>query len=165
MRTVVVLAILVFATLLPAGTARSASVDHIDAAGKWLQAIVAAARSGDVQGIEAAVVQYVQAVRNAVDEIHARQGSPPGLRVAAERVQEATQRHLKVLQELLQRVPEGARPAIQKAMEAASRGYEVATAALGKGVHQGKPSGPRGKQPGPGPKGKTPGEKHGKGRR
>jgi len=156
MRVIGILAALLLVVSLVAAPAGAAPVDPVDAAGKWLQAIVAAVKSGDVQGIEAAVAQYVQAVQRAVEEVRARKGSPPGLKVAAERVREVLQRHLKVLQGLLQRVPESARPAIEKAIEAASHGYEVATASLGKGVPQGKPSGPQGRPPG---------EKHGKGRR
>ena len=156
MRAIGILAALLLVVSFVAAPAGAAPVDPVDAAGKWLQTIVAAAKSGDVQGIEAAVAQCVQALRNAVEEVRAQKGSPPGLKVAAQRLQEVLQRHLKVLQGLLQRVPESARPAIEKAIEAAFHGYRVATAALGKGVPQGKPSGPQGRPPG---------EKHGKGRR
>jgi len=131
MRRIAVAVSLVLAALLASAPAGAAPADRVAAADKWLEAIVVAARSGDLPGLRAAVGHYIRAVRNAL-------GGPPGLKVAAERVREATRRHLKVLQELLERVPSSARPAIEKAIEAASRGYEEATAALGKGVPQGE---------------------------
>jgi hypothetical protein len=96
--------------------------------------VLQAARSGDVNLIRAAVWRYVRELRAAVEALRQALSAPgeppPGLAVAARTVEEATRRHLTVLEGLLGRVPEQARAALQHALESAKRGHEQATAAL-----------------------------------
>ena len=96
--------------------------------------LLQAARSGDVDSIRAAAWGYVRQLRAAVEALRQALSAPgepsPGLAVAARTVEEATRRHLTVLEGLLGRVPEPARPALQHALEVAKRGHEQATAAL-----------------------------------
>ena len=96
--------------------------------------VLQAARGGDVNLIRAAVWRYVRELRAAVETLRqallAPGELPPGLAVAARTVEEATRRHLTVLQSLLGRVPEQARPALEHALEAAKRGHEQANVAL-----------------------------------
>jgi len=143
------------ASTLVVHAAYPAPADRTRAADEHLQAIVAAARARDIQGIQKAVAAYVQAIQDVVNGIRAGagplNGSPPGLTIAAQRVQEATGRHLRVLRALLSRVPEQAKPAIERAIEAASHGRDVALEALG-GAGSGPPQ-PGSGQPGSGPQG------------
>jgi hypothetical protein len=92
--------------------------------------VLQAARSGDVNLIRAAAWRYVRELRAAVEALRQALSAPgeppPGLAVAARTVEEATRRHLTVLQSLLGRVPEQARPALEHALEAAKRGHEQA---------------------------------------
>ncbi len=139
---------------LPASAAPAARPPDLDA---HLHAIVDAARTGDAALIRAAVDRYLSALQNAVREMR---GCTCGLGIAAQRVREATRKHLEVLRSLPDRVPEQARPAIEHAIEVASRGHKEATEALErareeseKGRKQGERGPPEGVPGGP-PEGK-----------
>ena len=85
-------------------------------------------------GCPAAAWRYVRELRAAVEALRQAMSAPgeppPGVAVAAREVEEATRRHLTVLESLLGRVPEQAWPALQHALEAAKRGHEQANVAL-----------------------------------
>jgi hypothetical protein len=94
-----------------------------------------AARTGNVDLIRAAASRYVRELRAATEALRQAQPSPgkspsPGLVVAAQTVEEATWRHLTVLEKLLASVPEQAQPAIRHALVVARRGHDQATAVL-----------------------------------
>jgi hypothetical protein len=109
-------------------------------------------------GCPAAAWRYVRELRAAVEALRQAMSAPgeppPGLAVAARTVEEATRRHLTVLQGLLGRVPEQARPALEHALEAAKRGHEQATAALDRAAER---AGTGGKPENTGRPGGTPG--------
>jgi hypothetical protein len=102
--------------------------------------------------------RYVRELRAAVEALRqallAPGELPPGLAVAARTVEEATGRHLTVLEGLLGRVPEQARPALQHALEAAKRGHEQANVALDRAAER---AGTGGKPENTGRPGGTPG--------
>jgi hypothetical protein len=146
-------------------------------------AVARATPAGWGPGVEAAFSEVLQAARSGdVNLIRARPSGlplsgtvgtrepPPGLAVAARTVEEATRRHLTVLQGLLGRVPEQARPALQHALEAAKRGHEQANVALDRAAERagtgGKPenTGRPGGTPGGPPEGAPGGPGGGRGR-
>jgi hypothetical protein len=118
--------------------------------------------------------RYVRELRAAVEAprqaLSAPREPPPGLAVAARTVEEATRRHRTVLQGLLGRVPEQARPALEHALEAAKRGHEQANVALDRAAERagtgGKPenTGRPGGTPGGPPEGAPGGPGGGRGR-
>jgi len=96
-------------------------------------------------GCPAAAWRYVRELRAAVEALRQAMSAPgeppPGLAVAARTVEEATRRHLTVLEGLLGRVPEQARPALQHALEAAKRGHEQENTGRPGGTPGGPPEG------------------------
>ncbi len=61
-------------------------------------------------------------------------GAPPshstGVQNAIDRIEQATQKHIEVLTDLLSKVPDQAQSGIQRAIEAAQKGHDKALAAL-----------------------------------
>lgn len=114
-----------------------AAQDPLALAESWLQVLINTAQAGDAAGAQAAALEYANAIQRAVREIQqgatgprGHKGLPPGIATAARRVREATWRHLQVLYALLPHLSPQAEPAVEHAIQAASKGYEQAMAAL-----------------------------------
>ena len=88
-----------------------------------------AADRGDDQSLQGAGQAYARALNNTIGALNKaqRQGNPAG---TLGRVASATKKHQATLGEVLERVPENARAAIEQAMQVSQRGHQMAVAGL-----------------------------------
>ena len=91
-----------------------------------------AADRGDHQTVQGAGQAYARALNNTMGAVNKaqRQGKNPAGTLG--RVASATKKHQETLGEVLERVPENARAAIEQAMQVSQRGHQMAVARLEK---------------------------------
>lgn len=91
-------------------------------------------RAGDAAGVETALENYSRSMTGLDRALSQGQfeGTESQNIEALERVDKATSKHGKVLTDLLTKVPEQAKPAIERALEASQRGRTTALANLEK---------------------------------
>lgn len=91
-------------------------------------------KAGDAQGLETALTNFergTEGLNRAMDE-GGFQGTDAEREKALDRVEKATSKHTAVLTDLLNKVPEQARPHIQHAIEVSQKGHNTALANLGR---------------------------------
>ncbi|MGC8977205.1 MAG: DUF5667 domain-containing protein [Candidatus Ratteibacteria bacterium] len=93
---------------------------------------------GKPEFVKSLLNEYERSVDEAMDEINKAQMQGKRINEALEAVEMSTKKHIEVLTELLTKVPEQAKPAIQHAIEVSKRGRDVAMERLGK-IPAGKP--------------------------
>ncbi len=112
---------------------------------------------GRPEFVEALARGYNRSLEGAFEELGRARQAGAGVEEALETVGAATEKHQEVLRRVLGQVPDEARPAILRAMEASSRGRAAALGAL-RGAPVGPPAGvgppaqigpPSGRRPGP----------------
>lgn len=89
-------------------------------------------KAGDAQGLETALTNFergTEGLNHAMDE-GGFQGSEAEREEAFDRVEKASSKHTAVLTDLLNKVPEQARPHIQHAIEVSQKGHDTALANL-----------------------------------
>ena len=91
-----------------------------------------AADRGDHQTVQGAGQAYARALNNTMGAVNKaqREGANPAGTLG--RVASATKKHQETLGEVLERVPENARAAIEQAMQVSQRGHQMAVARLEK---------------------------------
>ncbi len=91
-----------------------------------------AADRGDHQTVQGAGQAYARALNNTMSAVNKaqREGANPAGTLG--RVASATKKHQETLGEVLERVPENARAAIEQAMQVSQRGHQMAVARLEK---------------------------------
>ena len=87
---------------------------------------------GDHQTVQGAGQAYARALNNTMSAVNKaqREGANPAGTLG--RVASATKKHQETLGEVLERVPENARAAIEQAMQVSQRGHQMAVARLEK---------------------------------
>jgi hypothetical protein len=90
------------------------------------------AKAGDTQGLDTAIQNYDHSMEglNTAISHGGIQGSPSQQQDAYNRVQSATQKHLKTLNGLLDKVPQQAAPHIQHAIDVSQTGQQTALSHL-----------------------------------
>lgn len=89
-----------------------------------------AQRRGDTATVEQNVAQYTANARELNEALARGQVEEADTIDVVERVDKATLKHVSVLEGLLEKVPEQARPGIERALEVSQRGHDAATQAL-----------------------------------
>jgi hypothetical protein len=118
-------------------------------AGKRLAEAKALAGKGRLDIAQTAVLRYQEHLEKAL--VKAKEAKEKGLDVdeLLVLVSEATSKHLSVLADVYERVPDEAKPAIEKAMEESKRGQEEALKAIsGEKREEGRPADVGGKEEG-----------------
>ena len=89
-------------------------------------------KAGDTTGLQSALTNYDRSIEGLNTAISHGQlvASPSQEKQAYERVQSATSKHIQVLENLLTKVPEQARSAIQHAIQVSQTGHNTALAHL-----------------------------------
>jgi hypothetical protein len=101
------------------------------------------AEEGRTQYLERARERYEHALNQTLTRIEEAGDQALVAGNVTERVAEATMKHMEVLARVYEQVPEQAKPAIARAMEASQRGHDAALGALErKGPPEGVPPGP-----------------------
>lgn len=132
---------------------------ELELAGKRLAEARALAEQGKPEAAERAAERYRKQLDRALskaEEARAEGEDPEG--EALNDVSEATSRHQAVLADVYEKMPEEARPGIERAMEASKRGGERASKAREAAPRGGRPDSP-GRGP---PRGKGPPEDRGR---
>lgn len=99
---------------------------------QYIQQAKKGAKAGDAQGLDTAIQNYdrsMQGLNTAISH-GGIQGTPSQQQDAYNRVQSATQKHLKVLNGLLSKVPSQAVPHIQHAIDVSQTGQQTALSHL-----------------------------------
>ncbi len=99
--------------------------------GRAVQMRLAADR-GDHQTVQGAGQAYARALNNTMGAVNKAQREGKNPAGTLDRVASATKKHQATLGEVLERVPEEARAAIQQAMQVSQRGHQMAVARLEK---------------------------------
>jgi len=89
---------------------------------------------------------YEEAVAGAINEINRAQSQGRNVSGALEAVERSTKKHTEVLTDLLDKVPEEAKPAIRRSIAVSKRGRNTALESLGK-IQRGDMSGGRTERP------------------
>ena len=84
------------------------------------------ADQGDAQALEQAMRGHQAAMKGAMQTIEEGQSRGEDMTTAWEAVNRGTSKHTEVLRDVLTRVPENARPGIERAIAASQRGHETA---------------------------------------
>lgn len=89
-------------------------------------------KAGDAEGVDTAIENYDRGMTGLNRALEAGQfdGSERDLEKAYDQVEKATRKHGEVLSDLLTKVPEQARPGIEKALANSQKGRETALANL-----------------------------------
>ena len=88
------------------------------------------AREGNVEEAEALVKEYKEEMNNSSEMRKRAEGIGRNVTRLVELVANRTSKHLQVLQEIYEKVPDQAKPAIEKAMNVSAKGQESALTAL-----------------------------------
>jgi hypothetical protein len=112
---------------------------HTEYAKERLAEVKAMTFKGKPEFVENLVKDYEKAIAGAMEEINRAQAQGQDVSKALEAVETATQKHTEVLTELLDKVPEKARPAIAHAIEVSKHGRNRALDTLNK-IKEGEPS-------------------------
>jgi hypothetical protein len=91
-----------------------------------------AADRGDANGLDESLRGHQAAMRGAMRTIHEGQSSGEDMSRAWEAVNRGTSKHTEVLTDVLSRVPDQAKPGIQKALDSSQRGHDTALQSLEK---------------------------------
>lgn len=99
---------------------------HAEHAGKRLEEVNAMVSKGRHDFTGDLLKDYEKSLKMSMDEINKAQAQGRDVSKALSAVERATTKHTEVLSNLLGRVPEKARPAIQRAIEVSQRGRNTA---------------------------------------
>ncbi len=90
----------------------------------------AVAEKGKSELVEKTLARYEMQLQNSMARAEKAESKGENTEEVMTRVGQATQKHLEVLAEIYEKVPEQAKPAIENAMEASLKGHEKAVEAL-----------------------------------
>ena len=105
---------------------------HTKYAKERLAEVKAMISKGKPEFVGGLVKDYEKAIGGATDEINRAQAQGRDVSEALEAVERSTKKHTEVLTDLLDKVPEQAKPAIRHAIEVSKRGRNIALDTLGK---------------------------------
>ena len=105
---------------------------HTKHAKERLAEVKAMISKGKPEFVEGLVKDYEKAIGGAMDEINRAQVQGRDVSEALEAVERSTKKHTEVLTDLLDKVPEQAKPAIRHSIEVSKRGRNIALDTLRK---------------------------------
>lgn len=105
---------------------------YIQCAEEKLYEAKAAISKGKPESVNILLKDYEKAINEAMNEINKAQNQGKDVKKAYEEVEKATQKHIEILTDLLNKVPEEAKPAIIHALEVSKHGRIQALNALSK---------------------------------